>query len=317
VAAKDWNMYENRETMHADGTSRVGGVSVHPGALRRISWGAILAGVVMVLAIQLLLSLLGIGIGMGVVEPGSGENPAATSLGIGSAVWWVVSNLIALFVGGYVAARLAGVFSRGDGMLHGLLTWAFSLLVTFYLLTSAVGSVIGGAYNVVGNALGTAGQTIQQAIPSAAQAVSGAAGAPNFQDLARQLLDPNARPQGPEAAQRDLVTALGQMAASGDPAQREQARDRAVGIIAQQAGVPEDQARQRLDQMTQQVQEFRQQATQTATRAADVTADTLSQASIWAFVALLLGAIAGALGGRTGTREQPVVTEDVSYAGAE
>ena len=39
-------------------------VAVEPGKSWRLSWGAILAGAIIVLAVQLLLSLLGAGIGL-------------------------------------------------------------------------------------------------------------------------------------------------------------------------------------------------------------------------------------------------------------
>ena len=124
-------------------------VEVMPRAGRRVSWGAVFAGVMIVLAIQLLLSMLGLGIGLGTIDPTAGSTPNASSLGIGAAAWWGLSYLIALFAGGYVAARLAPSRLGFDGALHGAVTWAFTLLVTFYLLTTAVGSVIGGAFSAV------------------------------------------------------------------------------------------------------------------------------------------------------------------------
>jgi len=75
---------------------------------QRISWAAIFGGVILVVAVQLLLSLLGAGIGLGTVNTNLGSTPTASSLGIGAGVWWVVSSCIALGLGGYVAAWLAG-----------------------------------------------------------------------------------------------------------------------------------------------------------------------------------------------------------------
>ena len=76
--------------------------------------------------------------------------PAAGSLGLGAGLWWLVSNLLALAAGGYTAAWLAGNTLRFDGMLHGLVTWGVTLLLTFYLLTTALGGLIGGAFTMVG-----------------------------------------------------------------------------------------------------------------------------------------------------------------------
>src|ERR1700731_2133836 len=145
-------------------------VEVVPRSGRRVSWGAVFAGVMIVLAIQLLLSMLGLGIGLSTVNPTEGSTPNASSLGIGAGVWWGISYLLALFAGGYVAARLAPSRLSFDGALHGVLTWAFALLVTFYLLTTAVGSVIGGAFSAVSSTLSAATETVKEAAPQAAQA---------------------------------------------------------------------------------------------------------------------------------------------------
>src|SRR5437588_11568800 len=125
-----------------DTTTTSGGDLTH--THQRISWAAIFGGVSLVVAVQLLLSLLGAGIGLGTVNTNLGSTPTASSLGIGAGVWWVVSSCIALGPGGYVAAWLAGIEIRFDGMLHGLITWGIATLLTIYLLTSAIGGIIGG-----------------------------------------------------------------------------------------------------------------------------------------------------------------------------
>ena len=75
-------------------------------------------------------------------------------------------------------------------------------------------------------------------------------------------------------------------------------------IIAQQAGISPEQANQRLEQMTAEVQRRADEAKAQATEAADATASAASSASIWAFVAFVLGAAAGAWGGSMGTRNR-------------
>src|SRR2546423_4827817 len=127
-----------------DTTTTSGGDLTH--IHRRISWAAIFGGVTLVVAVQLLLSLLGAGVGLGTVNTNLGSTPTASSLGIGAGVWWVVSSCIALGLGGYVAAWLAGIEIRFDGVLHGLITWGIATLLTIYLLTSAIGGIIGGGF---------------------------------------------------------------------------------------------------------------------------------------------------------------------------
>src|SRR5436190_2177305 len=93
-----------------------------PAALRRISWGAVFAGLILAIMVSLVLSLLGIGIGAATIDPMSERNPMR-GLGIGALIWFAITSLAAYFVGGWVAGRLAGVGRRADATLHGLVTW--------------------------------------------------------------------------------------------------------------------------------------------------------------------------------------------------
>jgi hypothetical protein len=277
-------------------------VAVPTAGLRRISWGAVLAGAVIAIAVQVSLSLLGLGLGLSTVDPAAGDTPQAAGLGIGAGIWWVVSNLIALVIGGYVAARLSGMPLRGDGIIHGLLTWAVTFLITIYLLTTSVGSMVGGAFNIVGNTLSTLGQGVAEAVPQAAEAAG--ISPEQIQDQAEQLLRPEQPGQlSAEQARSELVDALRQMV-TGSEQEAAQARERAARIIAQQAGISPEQANQRIDQLTAEVQQRADQAAAQATEAADAAASAASSAAIWAFVAFVLGACAGALGGAMGTRNR-------------
>lgn len=286
-------------TMPADQTLH--GVEVQAGVHRRISWGAIVAGMVMTLAIQLILSLLGLGIGMTTVEPAqNGGTPGLETLSSSAGIWWTVSYMVALAVGGYVAARLAGVVVRGDGVLHGLVTWALALLLGAWLVTTAIGGVLGGAFTALGSMVSGAGSAIEQVAPEALRATG--ITPEQFQDQARRLLQPgNPQPASPEEARSEMAGLLTTMA-TGTPEQARAATDRAVTVIAEQAGIPEDQARQRLDALRGQIQQTQQRVGETATRTAQSATDALSAAGIWGTVGLLLGAIAAMIGGAIGTR---------------
>ena len=278
---------------------------VRSGISRRVSWGAVLAGVVMALAIQLLLSMLGLGIGLSTVSPATGTTPTASTLGIGAGVWWGITYLVALFVGGYVAARLAASLAPFDGALHGLLTWAFMLLVTFYLLSTAIGGVIGGAFSAVSGTLSAVGTTVKEAAPQVAQA---AGVTPDLmQQKAKELLNAGPSSADPkslnsEQAQEDVVANLPKLAAGGD--QAAQAHDRIVAIMAAQLNISPEEANQRLSKLEGQASQTKDQVTGQARRVADKTASGLSLASLMAFVALLLGAVAAALGGQLGARRR-------------
>src|SRR5687768_13308876 len=74
----------------------------------RISWGAVFAGVVMGITVQVLLGSLGLGIGASTVNPAQEANPFA-GLGVGAAIWLFGSTIVAYFASGWIAARMAGL----------------------------------------------------------------------------------------------------------------------------------------------------------------------------------------------------------------
>jgi hypothetical protein len=124
---------------------------------KRISWAAIFAGAMVALGIQLLLSLLGMGIGMGSVDPLREPNPLA-GLGIGTLIWWTITLMIALYAGGWVAGKLSRTMNRFESMMHGILTWIVFVLFNIYLLTSAAGTVMNAAGGVVSSTVSLAGR---------------------------------------------------------------------------------------------------------------------------------------------------------------
>ena len=111
----------------------------------------------------MLPTLLGLGISFGSLDTVEETNPTA-GLGIGTAIWYIVSSLLSLFVGGWVAGRLASTPRLFDGVIHGVLTWCLVTLFTVYLLTTAVGRIIGG----VSGLARTAGSGIAAAAPGLA-----------------------------------------------------------------------------------------------------------------------------------------------------
>lgn len=270
-------------------------------AVKRISWSAILAGVVVAVAIQLLLSLLGAGIGLGLVNPVAGDTPGAGSFGLGASLWWLVSNLIALFIGGYVAAWLAGIRLRFDGMLHGIVTWGVTLLLTVYLLSSAVGGILSGASSMIGGAASAAGNGIKAAAPQVA-AATGITPDQILDQAQGYLQSSNTDPATMSAqdAQKAIAAALPGLTRTGAPAA--EARERIVTIMAAQLKISHDEAAKRFDDAQAQLSRTKDQAVQTAKVAADETAGAASKGSFLAFATLLLGAAAAAFGGAGATQ---------------
>ncbi len=205
--------------------------------LNRVSWSAVLAGVVVALVTQLILNLLGIGLGAATIDPAAGaaENPSATSFSIGAGIWWAVSGIIAAAAGGYTAGRLAGRPKESTAGWHGLTSWAFTTLLIFYLLTSTLGGIVGGAYRTIANAAGTVATSAGGAMQTAATRA-----ADPFASI-EQAVRSGTGGNDPAALRDTAVTAM-RAAFTGDEAQAQEARDRAAQAIAQAQGVPIEQA---------------------------------------------------------------------------
>lgn len=315
-------------------------------AFRRISWGAVIAGMVMAVVIQLVLGLIGTGIGLSTLDPMRYASPDASTLGMSAAVWWVVSSVIALFVGGWVAGHLSGSTVSTDAVLHGLLTWGVATMVTVYLVTSLVGSAIRGGAGVVSKTADVAATGIGAvAGPAADMAKSQlAASGISLESLkaqAQELLAQTGKPAlqpgavagqasaaagqlGAAAASAgstgnapvaDLQSTLQKIIASGKATIDQADREAVVNVVMARTGATKEEAEQRTDAWIKQYQDARAQFEQKKTEAeakarqvADDAASATSKGALGAAVALLLGAVAAALGGMIARRRGVVVT---------
>jgi hypothetical protein len=282
--------------------------------INRVSWGAVLAGVVLALATQLILNLIGLGIGASTLDPAGGGSPSASSFSIGAGIWWIFSGIVSALVGGYAAGRLAGQPKESSGGWHGLTAWALSVLLMFALLTTAVGATLGGAFwtlaSLAGGATQAVGTTAQTAIQVAAPEVSRAADP--FGSIERAIR--GASGGNDPAALRDAAVSAVRAAVTADPAQAQDARERAAQALAKAQGVPVDQARAQLGRYEQQFRQAVDQAKQQATAAAQMATTAISRGALFGALALILGAIAAWLGGRMGAVDPTLTTGEALAA---
>ena len=264
--------------------------------LNEVSWAAVFAGVVVALVTQLLLNMLGLGIGVATLDPGTGDNPSAAALSIGAGLWWTLSGILASLAGGYAAGRLSGRPKEATAAWHGLTAWAFTTLVVFWLLSSAVGGVLGGVYNTVSGALGGLGRTAATAASTAAPALSQVADP--FAAIETSVREASGG-DDPAALRDAAVTAVRGML-TGDPAQAQEARERAAQAVARARNVPVEQAREQVAGYERQYRQAVEQARRQATEAADAAARVVSRGALFGFFALALGAVAAWFGGRAG-----------------
>ena len=280
---------------------------------RRISWQAIFAGVIVAVSIQILLSLLGAGVGLGMVHTTDSGSPDAGSFGIGAGLWWLVSTLVALATGGYVSAWLAGISLKFDGMLHGLVTWGLSMLLTLYLLSSAIGGLLGGAMSVTGSTLSAAGASVKSAAPAVAQA-AGLSPDVVQQQVQSYLQPANTDPatMSPQDAQKAVASDLATYAQGGNDAAA--AKAHMIAIMAAQAHVTPAEATKRFDDAQAKLTQAKDQAVAKAKAAADASASAASTGSFAAFGTFLLGALAAAYGGSAAVQRRLLASTTVRRA---
>ena len=272
----------------------------------RLSWPAIFAGVVIAIAVQLVLALLGTGIGFSLVDPVQGTTPSAGGFGIGAGIYWILSTIVALGAGSYAAARVAGVHDRFDGAIHGLTIWGVTLILTLYLVTSAVGGIIGGAFRTVGAVAGAAGQGVGATAPTIAKAAG--VDTDDLQDQASAYLaaapaDPAA--MTPQEAQKEVAKQLPALAAGG--AKGQQAEDRIVTIVAAQQKISRPEAQQKVDAAKARFVAAKNDAIQTAKSTANSAAGGAAGTSFLIVLSMVIGAAASAFGGIVAARRQELV----------
>lgn len=327
---------DNRRTNYGvEGSHYTAGTTVPTGGTpfyRRISWGAIIAGTLVALVTMMLLNLLGIGIGLGSINPMEEAQPFS-GLGTGSIIWWVVSNLIAIFAGAYVAGKLAGVPTSSTSTMHGILSWCLYTLVSFWILTSAVGSIISGVGSVVSGTLSAAGSGVQALAGNIQgnqdQGNQNQANLISFSDIkqeADRILSSRENvayiPDSVERVAESLNQKLRQEAnistqdirnisravlfENGRLADNVQRED-VVRAVANETNLSQQEANEVADVMVreyneakQEFQQFVQEAERQAEETGQQIAEATSSAAIWTFVALALGAVVSGVGGRTG-----------------
>lgn len=99
----------------------------------RVSWGPIFAGATLALGVYLVLTLVGGAIGLSV-----SDNVKGGTLGTGAAVWAVLTTVVALFAGGWVASQLSVGESKGEATMYGLLVWGLVFAMFLWLVGTGV-----------------------------------------------------------------------------------------------------------------------------------------------------------------------------------
>jgi len=102
----------------------------------RISWGAVLAGVMVALAVYLVLTTLAAAIGFSIHT----NNMSEKALLSGALVWAIVSMALSLFAGGWTVSQLTAGETQCEAMIHGLILWGAVVAAMMWMTASGVGS---------------------------------------------------------------------------------------------------------------------------------------------------------------------------------
>lgn len=134
-------------------------------------WSAVFAGAFVSAGLWMMFQLLGAGIGLSAID--ASNSGSLRSVGIGTGIWSIIAPLLALFLGGMVAGRLATTAARGIGALHGLVVWAMTSLVGLFAVISLVTAIASGAVKLGGAVVHTAGSAASAVQPQQAMSALG------------------------------------------------------------------------------------------------------------------------------------------------
>lgn len=282
-----------------------------------VSWGAVFAGGTAAAALSLILLLLGTGLGLSSVSPWNNEGVDAGTFGVTTILWITFMQLAASALGGYLAGRLRTkwpdthtdeVYFRDTA--HGLLAWAVATLGTAALLTSVIGSILGGGLQAGATVVGGAATAAVSGVSAVgAQGAAGdeAGGPMGYYIDSLFRAEPGTRNGDDSAEQsaaslaevsRIFVNGISTGMLPNDDVEY-------VGeVIAARTDLTQPQAEQRVRDVFTELQTTLNEAETAAREAADEARAASAYAALWLFISLLAGAFVASLLATYGGRQR-------------
>jgi hypothetical protein len=294
----------------------------------RIKWSAVFAGWAVGLAVQMVLTLLGLGFGAWAID--LRESNPTEGIPVGAAIWTGISMLIAAFTGGYITSRLSGNYIRSDGMYHGIVVWGVNWLIFAWLTTTAMATMIGGVFSVFGSTLQTVGQGVSGLASTAANQLGSRMGQVSLSadEIRRQIesvLAATGKPElqpGEVRKDADRVTGsaqsgqpLNQVSDSALAELREKLmsldREAALNVLKNKFGMSDAQARQvvqstigALEPIQRTVQETVSSVKEQSTAVGNQALDRMGTVALWLSILAIITLGLSALGGVLGTPDE-------------
>lgn len=167
--------YETRESIaQREVTREVARGGGRPWNLPAISWGAVFAGLFVILSLSWLIQMLGMAIGLTIADATDSITMDGT-LTPAVSIWTLICWLVSFFVGALVTARLAGRIDDAAGMLHGFTVWSVATAVMVVLAYWGIGAFVQTGTTLAGQAVQGVGTAATAVASGVGQAASGAA----------------------------------------------------------------------------------------------------------------------------------------------
>lgn len=277
----------------------------------KLSWSAIFGGTIVALGLWVLLYSFGLALGLSAIDP---ANPgSAKAAGIGTGVWSLVAPLIALFVGGMVASRTAGIVDRFGGAIHGAVLWSLATIAGVIVMGMALSSLVGSVVNLGGKAVGAAGSAVSQSGGKDLSRAGDALGL-NMNDLLGPV-NQRLRAEGKPALTADQLQAATRDAISDGLRQGRLDRAVLVQSIAEKTALSRQDAEDIAGRIETQFNGKKDQIIGQVQTGALNAADKTGKAFWGVFAALLFGLISAVLGATAGvTQRQRLIAEKGTVA---
>ncbi len=242
-----------------------------------VDWGAIIAGTVVAMAISMIFLAFGSAVGLSLASINPTDRASFTAILVAVALWLMWVQLSGLIGGAYVTGRLRKRIGDAQGHevtmrdgMHGLIMWGLSVVIGTFLAAWITSQGIVGLSNV-----GAAAAAATQA----------------DYEVERLLRSPPADATQQNSSQQKATPAVGAadiskiLMRSADFTVDESDEVYISQIIAARTGLPEAEARSRLDESLTVLSEQAERARRMAIFAAFLSAATLlvgALASWWA-----------------------------------
>src|SRR5688500_12231643 len=103
-----------------------------------VSWTAVWVGMLTAIAVGLVIGLAGLALGMQ-----QQEDLPTGRMGMGTLIFAVLGAFFSFVAGGWVAAKIAGIWRAETATLHGAIVWLVAVPVLILIASLGAGSLYG------------------------------------------------------------------------------------------------------------------------------------------------------------------------------